>query len=85
MAAVLVLAVLLAAQLTLHNHSLFPESGTAAPTVCSVCAFGADSGTLPTPLFATILVILGMVALTRDNPRVVVVLLASAGRAPPRG
>ena len=85
LAAVLVLAVLLAAQLTLHHHSLFPEPGTAAPTVCSVCAFGADSSTLPTPLFATILVILGVVAFTRDNPRAVVMPLATAGRAPPRG
>jgi hypothetical protein len=85
LAAVLVLAVLLAAQLTLHQHPLIPEQGGAAAPFCSICAFSADPGALDTPLFATILVVLGMVARTRDNPLAAVVSLATAGRAPPQG
>lgn len=85
LAAVLVLALLLVAQLTLHNHSLIPEAGGAAPLVCSVCVFGADPGSLLTLLFATILVVLGLVAIPRDRPVAVVLSLAAAGRAPPVG
>lgn len=85
LAAVLVLAVLLAARLTLHNHSLIPETGGAAPMACAVCVFGADPGALDTPLFATVLVVLGLVAATRDNPVAAVVQIATAGRAPPVG
>jgi len=44
LAAVLALALLTAGQLTLHNHSLIPESGAPA-LVCGVCAFNADRTT----------------------------------------
>jgi hypothetical protein len=56
-AAVVVFAVLLAAQLTLHNHSLIPEGGGAPPFPCSVCAFGADPATLAVPFIAVTLVV----------------------------
>ncbi|MEO8380860.1 MAG: hypothetical protein ABI779_14440 [Acidobacteriota bacterium] len=82
-AAVLVLAVLLAAQLTLHNHSLIPESGSTTPLACPVCAFGADAGALDTPLFITVLVVLGTLIARSDVPLAAVVHLATAGRAPP--
>jgi hypothetical protein len=64
LAVAVALAVLLSAQLVLHNHALFPEgSGTSSP-LCAVCVFGADrittvaaliapsptSWTLPSPL-----------------------------------
>ena len=83
-AAVIVFAVLLAAQLTLHNHSLIPEGGGAPPLACSVCAFGADRTTLVTPLFAAALVLLGLVAVRTHTPVASAVLITTAGRAPPR-
>jgi hypothetical protein len=82
-AAVVVFAVLLAAQLTLHNHSLIPEGGAGNPVVCSVCAFGADGGTFPTPLFAA-MVFLGLVAVRTHAIAPSAVLVPTAGRAPPR-
>lgn len=82
MAAVVVFAVLLAAQLTLHNHSLIPEGGGAPSLVCSVCAFGADRVTVATPLAAT-LVLLGLVAVRTHTPVASAVLLTTAGRGPP--
>ena len=80
--AVLVFAVLLAAQLTLHNHSLIPEGG-APPLACSVCAFGADGITIAIPLFAA-MVLLGLVAVRTHTLVVSAVLITTAGRAPPR-
>ena len=83
-AAIVVFAVLLAAQLTLHNHSLIPEGGGTPPLTCAVCAFGADRIAVVTPLFAAALVVLGLVAV-RTHPRVAAaVLVTTAGRAPPR-
>ena len=83
-AAILLFAVLLAAQLTLHNHSLIPEGGGATPITCSVCAFGADRTTVDTPLFASALVLLGLVAVRTHTPVASAVLITTAGRAPPR-
>ena len=83
-AAVVVLAVLLAAQLTLHNHSLIPEGGGAPALVCSVCAFGADRTSLATPLAVATLMLLGLVFV--EPVRVVAssVPVSLTGRAPPR-
>lgn len=77
-----VFAVLLAAQLTLHNHSLIPEGGGAPPLACAVCAFGADRVTVATPLAAT-LVLLGLVAVRTLPPVASAVPLTTAGRGPP--
>lgn len=54
LAAVLILTIVSAGQLILHNHSLIPE-GRSPALACSVCAFSADnvSGAapvLPVPL-----------------------------------
>lgn len=81
-AAVLVLAVLLAAQLTLHNHSLVPEGGAPALT-CAVCAFGADGSSLDTLLPASALVALGLVATLVEAPVLAMRRLVRTGRAPP--
>jgi hypothetical protein len=81
-AAVVVFAVLLAAQLTLHNHSLIPEGGGAPPLACSVCAFGADRIIVIAPVSAT-LVLLGLVAIRTRTFAASAVLITTAGRAPP--
>lgn len=83
-AAVVVLAVLLAASLTLHNHSLIPENGSAVAPVCAICAFGAHSAVLVAPLLAVTLIVLGMVALAVEAPVASVVRITATGRAPPR-
>jgi hypothetical protein len=83
LAAVLVLAVLLAAQLTLHNHALIPEAGGAPALTCAVCAFGADRGALDAPLFAAALVLLGSITVAAQTPVVTARRLVRAGRAPP--
>lgn len=82
-AAVLVFALLLAAQLTLHNHSLIPEGGGVPALACSVCAFGADRSTLDTPLFAAALALVGLITAQLQTPVVAERRLARAGRAPP--
>jgi hypothetical protein len=83
-AAMVVFAVLLAAQLTLHNHSPIPD-GVGAPAVpCAFCAFGADRITLDTPLFAAALVLVGEVDVCTHTPVASAVLITTAGRAPPR-
>ena len=83
-AAVVVFAVLLAAQLTLHNHSLIPEGGGAPPLACAVCAFNADRITLETPLFDATFVLVGVVAVTTQSAAASAVLVTASGRAPPR-
>jgi hypothetical protein len=83
-AAVVLLAVLLAAQLTLHNHSLIPEGGGNPALACSVCAFGADRTVLATPLAAAILVFLGMLFLGQNAVFASVAPVLRTGRAPPR-
>lgn len=82
--AFVVFVLLVAAQLTLHNHSLIPEDGGTPPLACSVCAFSADRTTLDTPLFAAVLVLLGLVAVRTHTPVASAVLITTAGRAPPR-
>ncbi|HVE73013.1 MAG TPA: hypothetical protein VNI54_16725 [Thermoanaerobaculia bacterium] len=57
-AAIVLLAVLLAAQLTLHHHSLIPEGGGAPPSPCAVCAFGADPRAVAAPLLTFVAVVL---------------------------
>ena len=83
LAVVLVLAVLLAAQFTLHEHSLIPETGGATAVPCLVCAFGADPGALATPLFAAGLVLLGLAFLRLDVPQLAPRRIVLGGRAPP--
>lgn len=82
-AAVVVFVVLLAAQLTLHNHSLIPEGGGAPPLACSVCAFGADRIALDTPLFGSAPIVLGLLVVRTHTPVASAVLITTAGRAPP--
>ena len=83
-AAIVVFAVLLAAQLTLHNHSLIPEGGGAPPLVCAVCAFGADRIIPVTPLLAIAFVCLGLVAVRTHAVVASAALVTFSCRAPPR-
>lgn len=82
--AVVLLAVLLAAQLTLHNHSLIPEGGGGPALACSVCAFGADRSALDTPLLVAALVLLGLLFVEHEAAFPSAVPVARTGRAPPR-
>jgi hypothetical protein len=82
-AAVVLLAVVLAAQLTLHNHSLIPEGGGSPALACSVCAFGADKASLDTPLAAAVLVLLGSLVAEQDPPFASAAPVTRTGRAPP--
>jgi hypothetical protein len=83
-AAIVLLAVLLAAQLTLHHHSLIPEGGGGPALACSVCAFGADRSALDTPLLAAMLVLLGLLFVELEPAFASAVPIARTGRAPPR-
>ena len=82
-AAVVLLAVVLAAQLTLHNHSLIPEGGGGPALACSVCAFGADRTELHTPITA-VLMLVGLLFIERDRIFASAVAVTQTGRAPPR-
>jgi hypothetical protein len=82
-AAVVLLAVLLAAQLTLHNHSLIPEGGGGPALTCSVCAFGADRSALDTPAILAVLVLLGLLFVELEAAVASAVPIARIGRAPP--
>lgn len=82
-AAVLVLAVLLAASLTLHNHSLIPENGSAVAPVCAICAFGAHSAVLVAPVVAATLTLLGIVVIAAETPIASPTRITASGRAPP--
>ncbi len=83
-AAVVLLAVVLAAQLTLHNHSLIPEGSAGPALACSVCAFGADRASLDTPLAAAVLVLLGSLFIEQDPAFASAALVTATGRGPPR-
>jgi hypothetical protein len=83
-ASVVLLAVLLAAQLTLHNHSLIPEGGGGPALACSLCAFGADRASLDAPLTAVTLVLLGLVFVEHEVAFGSPLPVARSGRAPPR-
>lgn len=83
LAAIVLFAVLFAAQLTLHNHSLIPEAGGAPPLVCPVCAFGADHVTLATPLFAAVLIFLGLIFIHIPPAVSAAPQYTTLGRAPP--
>lgn len=83
-AAVVLLAVVLAAQLTLHNHSLIPEGGGSPALACSVCAFGADRTAIDAPLAGAILVFLGLLIAERGAVFASVAPVTRTGRAPPR-
>ncbi|HEX2835027.1 MAG TPA: hypothetical protein VHW00_18580 [Thermoanaerobaculia bacterium] len=79
----LLLAFVVAGQLTLHQHNLIPEAGSAATSPCPVCAFGADQASIETPLFGDVLDFVGYVAAGPD-PRVLSPLvLPTAVRGPP--
>jgi len=65
-AAVMLLAVVLAAQLTLHDHSLIPEGGASPALACSVCAFGADPARTSVPV-AGFLLVLAFLLVTREQ------------------
>ena len=83
-AAVVLLAVVLAAQLTLHNHSLIPEGGAGPALACSVCAFGADKASLDSPLAAVVLILLGSLIARQDPLFASAAPVTATGRAPPR-
>lgn len=83
--AMLVLAVLLAAQLALHNHSLIPEGDGAPLLPCVVCAFGADRITLAVPLLAAVVfVLVGFVPPPAPARTRFAETCPAVGRAPPR-
>ena len=82
-AVVIALAVLLCAQLVLHNHSLLPDTGATPPLVCAVCAFGADQPTLAIPaILGLILIGLVLTPPPAALPPAVVTGIRSS-RAPP--
>ena len=83
-AAIVLLAVVLAAQLTLHNHSLIPEGGGGPALTCSVCAFGADRTSLDTPLAGAVLVLLGLLFVEQSPAFASAAPVIATGRAPPR-
>ncbi|HVG25666.1 MAG TPA: hypothetical protein VND45_16025 [Thermoanaerobaculia bacterium] len=83
-AAVVLLAVLVAAQLTLHNHSLIPEGGGGPALACSLCAFGADGHALAAPVSIAALVLLGLLIIERQSAFASAIRVARGGRAPPR-
>ena len=77
------LAVILSAQLVLHQHSLIPEDGAAPSFPCAICAFGADPAAAVGPLaaFAPALAWLLVAAVVTRAFSGALVLLPS--RAPP--
>ncbi|HUR80768.1 MAG TPA: hypothetical protein VM733_08375 [Thermoanaerobaculia bacterium] len=83
-AAIVLLAVVLAAQLTLHNHSLIPEGVGGPALACSVCAFGADRTSLDSPLPAAVLVLVGVLIVEPDVAIASAAPVTRTGRAPPR-
>lgn len=82
-AAVLLLALVVAGQLTLHQHSLIPERGAAAPLACAVCAFDADRVSVETPLFSDALGFLGFLLSKPEPSGASVILFTSGVRGPP--
>ena len=74
------LAVLLSAQLVLHNHSLFHER--MAPP-CAICAFGADH-TIVAPTVSAPLVLAYVVTPALDAPVLASAARTFSSRAPPR-
>lgn len=83
-AAIVLLAFVLAAQLTLHNHSLIPEGGGGPALTCAVCSFGADRASLDAPLAAATLVLLGTLCVASGVPFASAAPVTRTGRAPPR-
>ena len=82
--AIAVLAVLLAAQLTLHNHSLIPEAGSSSPPPCAVCAFGADPASVAAPLPAFSLVLVFVLTAREERAFASAANLTLPSRGPPR-
>lgn len=81
LAAILLLALLTAGQLSLHHHNLNNESGsTAIP--CAVCAFSADVAALAVP-FAITLVLTGWVIGRAEQSGPWTLVLSLGARAPP--
>lgn len=80
---ILLLALLVAGQLTLHQHSLIPESGGTAPVACSVCAFDADRLSLDSPVFYNTLEFLGVLADLQPAPVRSATRLIRGVRGPP--
>lgn len=81
--AVVLLAVLLAAQLTLHNHSLIPEAGSGSPPPCGVCAFGADPATAAAPLLAISLVVVFLLSAREEHAFASIARRGVLSRGPP--
>jgi hypothetical protein len=79
------LAVILSAQLVLHQHSFIPEDGAAPSFPCAICAFGADPAAAVQPLvpFALVLVWTLMATVVTTAASGATLLLPS--RAPPVG
>ncbi len=82
-AAVLLLALVVAGQLTLHQHVLIPDGHAAAPIACPACAFAADHAGLDTPLFSDALDFVGLLATAPAPTFASVVLFTSGVRGPP--
>lgn len=82
-AVLLLLAFFIAGPLTLHQHSLIPESGGATPLLCPVCAFDADQASLETPLFGDALQFAGFVANEPQTPIAAPLLPSTVVRGPP--
>ena len=84
LAAVVLLAVLIAAQPTLHNHSLIPEAGSGSPPQCGVCAFGADPASVAPPLLVVSLVVLFLLTAREEQAFAFAARPGVPQRGPPR-
>jgi hypothetical protein len=82
-ALLVLLAVVVAAQLTLHNHSLIPEGVGAASLPCAVCAFGADTAP-PTPAVGVALVVVFLLVAAAHSPFSSPLVAPVDSRGPPR-
>lgn len=79
----LLLALVVAGQLTLHQHALIPEHGGAGPLACAVCAFDADRIRIETPLFSDALGFIGFLVGIPEPSGAAVILFTSGVRGPP--
>jgi hypothetical protein len=79
--AVLLLALLTAGQLSLHHHSLNPETGQSL--TCGVCAFSADSVDTATPAAIQLVVTATLLPAT-ERPILSASPLALTTRGPPQ-
>jgi len=76
------LAVLLSAQLVLHNHALLPEGNGSQAPLCAVCVFGADRVTTIAVLTAPVTTCWTLPAPPPEHAAAVAVP-SSSSRGPP--